>query len=383
MKNSCPDLFANNCVDAFWYKCLLFLGLFLFNGTLRAQNSIEVSPVSGMSVFSPGHVVLTGKSYGAELGYNVSMKQNPADWVKRLHIDAIAITAGYRSMSQVLIKDSIESKGFLGDVYTLSARLNIRLFKRGNTSVLLTPGAGATYSTSSYFVDGNPIVASRINFSPQAAFKIKTPLSASTSLIGGAGVFHYSNIAFKVPNNGVNSFEVSLGIAKDLKGSEKAKENYSPADNVRSFFEFGADLGRRGSYKSYAGNWKSGFYLSYNYKINPTFSLKTGADAVYYYSVFDGTKNSDQYFATSFDRWRYGVSVGADVWLGNVVVMTNYGYYLKFNSQYDIKTYWSTGMKYYFNSLLGIQGKVYMHKVQADYLGLGFMFRFARQNNTH
>lgn len=354
---------------------LLFFSLLVYRSA-QAQNSVEFSPLSGISVFSPGHLVLTGKSYGAELGYNFSMKQNPADWVKRLHVDAIAITAGYRSMSQVLIKDSIESKGFLGDVYTLSARLNVLLFKRRNISVLLTPGAGASYSTSSYFVDGNPIVASRINFSPQAALKVKTPLSASTSLIGGAGVFHYSNIALKVPNNGVNSFEVSLGIVKDLKGSEKAKEKYRPADHVHSFFEFGADLGRRGSYKSYAGNWKSGFYLGYNQRINPTVSLKAGGDAVYYYSTFDGTKNSDQYFATSYDPWRYGISIGADVWLGNVAVTTNYGYYLKFNSQYDIKTYWNAGMKYYFNSWLGIQGKGYVHKVQADYLGLGLIFRF-------
>ncbi|HEY0770603.1 MAG TPA: hypothetical protein VGD31_09745, partial [Sphingobacteriaceae bacterium] len=90
--------------------------------------------------------------------------------------------------------------------------------------------------------------------------------------------------------------------------------------------------------------------------------------------------NSDQYFATSFDPWRYGMSIGADIWLGKVAVMTNYGYYLKFNSQYNIKTYWNAGMKYYFNSWLGIQGKGYVHKVQADYLGLGLMFRFSQKN---
>lgn len=360
---------------------LLFLSFFLCCSA-HAQNSIMFSPLSGISVFSPGHLLLTGKSYGAELGCNFSMKQNPADWVKRLHVDAAGIAAGYRNMSQVLVKDSLESKGFLGNVYTISGRLDILLLKTNRASVFLTPGAGMTYSTSSFFTDGNPIVASRINFSPQLGLKIKTPLSASASLIGGAGLFHYSNIALRVPNNGVNSFEVSLGLVKELKGFPK-KEIAGAADNLHSFFEIGADLGRRGSYKSYAGNWKSGLYLGYNYKLNPTFSLKIGADAVYYYLVFDGSKNSDQYFATSFKPWRYGMSIGADVWLGKVAVMTNYGYYFKFDGPYDIKTYWNTGLKYYFNSWLGIQGKGYVHKVQADYLGLGLMFRFGQKNNFY
>ncbi|HXI01115.1 MAG TPA: acyloxyacyl hydrolase [Sphingobacteriaceae bacterium] len=360
---------------------LLFLLCGFLYGSVKAQNSIEFSPLSGISVFSPGHLLLTGKSYGAELGYNFSMQQNPADWVKRLNIDAVGVTAGYRNMSQVLVKDSIGSKGFLGNVYTLSGKLNISLLKFKRTSLLLTPGAGITYSTSSFFTDGNPIVASRINFSPQFGLKIKTPLSASTSLITGANLFHYSNIALRVPNNGVNSFEVSLGLVKELKSFPQLKDSRINDDHVRSFFEFGADIGRRGSFKSYAGNWKSGLYLGYNYKLNPTISLKLAADAVYYYSVFDGSKNSDQYFATSFDPWRFGMSAGADVWLGEVAVTTSYGYYFKFDGPYDIKTYWHAGLKYYFNSWLGIQGKGYVHKVQADYLGFGLIFRFGQKNN--
>lgn len=345
-----------------------------------SQNSIGFSTLSGLDVFSPDHVLIRGRSYGAELGYSISMKQNTADWTKRLRVDAVSIIAGYRNMSQVLIKDSLESKGFLGDVYTITAGLNISLFKSGRTNLFLTTDAGFTYSTSSYFKDGNPIVASRLNFSPKLGLKAKTRLAGSTSLLLSANIFHYSNIAVKVPNNGVNSLEVSLGIVKDLKkNSPKQDEIKEAGDPLRSFFEAGLDIGRRGSYKSLEGNWKSGFYLGYNYKLNPTLSLKIGADAVYYYSAFDGSEKSDQYFATSFDPWRYGLSAGTDIWFGKLALMTNYGYYFKFNGKYDIKTYWIAGFKYFFNSTLGIQGKGYVHKVQADYLAFGLMFRFGKQ----
>lgn len=352
----------------------VFVFLFVFR-SVQAQNSIEFTPLTGLSVFSPGHVILTGKTYGAEIGYNFSMKESQADWVKRLYVNGVGITAGYRSMNQVAIKDSAESQGFLGSVYTLSAKLNIRLLRLNNTTILLTPGAGIAYSTSSYFADGNPIVASKINLAPQARLEIRTPVSPSASLIAGVGVFHYSNIALRVPNNGVNSFELSLGLVKNLKASGKPRRDSRSAEYLKSFLEFSADIGRRGAYKSYAGNWKSGFNIGYNYKLNPTFSVRAGADAVYYYSVYDGTKESDQYFATAFSPWRYGLSAGGDVWLGKLAVTANYGYYLRFDSQYDIKTYWNAGLKYYINSWLGVQGRGYVHKVQADYLGLGLVFR--------
>lgn len=154
-------------------RLLLFFLLFSFRSAF-AQSSVEFSMLSGLNVFSPGHVFMNGRSYGAEMGYNISMYQNPADWVKRLRVDALSLTAGYRNMSQVFIKDSLESKGFLGNIYTLSGKLNFSLLRSAKTKLLLTTDAGIAYSTSSYFIDGNPIVASRINFSPKIGLKFKT-----------------------------------------------------------------------------------------------------------------------------------------------------------------------------------------------------------------
>ncbi len=331
------------------FRLVILFAIFLSCGfqSAHSQNSLEFSVLSGLNVFSPGHVLIKGKSYGAEIAYNVSVSEKNADWVKRLRVDGLGIAAGYRNMGGVLIRDSVESKGFLGDVYTLSARMNIALLRPGNTKLLLTSDAGVTFSSSSYFIDGNPIVSSRINFSPKLGLKFQTLLSGSTSIVASSNIFHYSNIAVRVPNNGVNSFEVSLGLIKRFKErSGTSSASQAVGDNLKSFFEAGVDIGRRGTYKTYSGNWKSGFYLGYNHKLNPTVSLKAGADAVYYYTVFDGSNETDQYIATSFDPWRYGLSAGSDIWFGKVALMTNYGYYLKFNGKYDVKTYWNAGLKY-------------------------------------
>jgi len=171
---------------------------------------------------------------------------------------------------------------------------------------------------------------------------------------------------------------LSLGLISGLKNTPRDWKENKP-DNLRGFFEIGADIGYRGAFKSTAEDWKSGLYAGYNYKINHILSLKLGTDAVYYYTPFIGTVETFQYYATSYDRWRLGVGLGTDIWLGKLAVTGNYGYYLKYNSYYPIKWYWTAGLKYYLNSWLGIQGKMYSHKSQADYAGFGLLFRFGMQ----
>jgi hypothetical protein len=357
---------------------LVILALIISSRNCDAQNSLELNMISGVKVFTDGDPTLGGKSYGVEAAYNMFQKGRAAEWIKKLHTRDIAIVGGYRNMRNVYMTDSIGSKGFLGSVYTLSGRLNMDLASFNKTELLLVTSLGMSYSTSSFFSDGNLIVGSHINFSPQVGIKLRTPLSGSTSVTAGADFFHYSNIGLQVPNKGVNSFHLTLGIAKDLKNEVKGTSE-TKADNIRSFVDFGADIGRRGSFKSHAGSWKSGLYAAYNYKLNPVVSIKAGVDAVYYYTTFTGTGETFQYLATSYDPWRVGLSVGGDLWMGKFVMAGGYGYYLKYNSYYPVKYYSTIGFKYYTNTRLGIQMKMYFHRRQADYVGAGLVFRIPTQ----
>jgi hypothetical protein len=194
--------------------------------------------------------------------------------------------------------------------------------------------------------------------------------------MAGANIFHYSNVGFRVPNSGVNVMEIGLGLSSRLRNTGN-RVHPDRTDSLRHFFEVSADVGWRGSFKVNTGNWKSGFYIGYNRKLMPIWSGKIGFDAVYYYKVFDGTVERFQYYGTSYDHWRYGISIGSDLWLGKLAVLANYGYYLKYNSYYPIKRYWSTGLKYYLKPWLGLQGKVYSHKSQAEFVGFGLTFRVA------
>jgi hypothetical protein len=351
----------------------LMVGIILTE-TAVGQNSLEVSSISGFKVFSQGKYSLSGMSYGGELAYNLSQQGRNDQWISRLNISDISIVAGIHNMQSVQISDSLASKGFLRNVFTASGRLTHKLFQKDRLSFSLIAGVGLAYSTSSYFKDNNPIVGSLINFTPQAGLKVKVELTPSFVLGSALNIFHYSNAGLRVPNSGVNSFQASLGLAYKLP----VLVEESPAesrDTVLHFFEVGFNTGRRGAWKSRAGNWKSGLSLHYNYSLNPVISLRVGSDAVYYHTTFDGTNERYQYLATSLDPWRVGVTAGTEVALGKLAVGFDLGYYLKYKSFHPVNTYWTAGFKYYLTDVFGLQTKAYFHQAQADFIGFGIVLR--------
>jgi hypothetical protein len=357
---------------------LFYILLFAFKFSTAQNNKIELSGLYGISSFTAEKYSLPGHTVGGEVSYHFSTANNKADYVRLLNISSIDVVGSYRSFKPISITNSPTSKkGDLGGVYSLMGRLEIPFITAGSTRFIFEPGFGFAYSTETYFTNGNPLVGSHLNLAARASVKIRTAITNSTALQAGIGIFHYSNGAYRVPNNGINTVEASFGLVQDIKvpGPNIARD--TTEQYYKHSFEFGADIGYRGVYKSTKGFNKSGFYAGYNYRVNPVFSLKAGADAVYYYTVYDPKQPelTFQYSGTSYDRWRVGLSLGADLWLGRLAVMANYGYYLHYHSTKPIHTYWTPGLKYYMLPWLAVQAKAYIHGSDCDYVGGGLIFR--------
>lgn len=353
-----------------------FLCVFSFNVFAQHANSLEFSPVLGLNAFSANKNKIEGHIYGGEIAYHINQENNLSDWIRVLHVKDVAVVASYRTLKNIQIINTSYPPKIMGDVYGLASRLNISLVKYRNTEFLFTPSLGLVYSTESYFTNQNPLVGSHVNFLLQAGLKLKQNINTSTALIGGIDVFHYSNAATRVPNSGINMINASLGVVKNIN---IAGINAKPDSLVydKHSVELSADIGARGVYQSKDKLLKSGFYTGYTYRINSVFGVKAGFDGVYYYSVYDANRNSEtfQHTATSYDKWRYGLSIGADLWLNKFVVSANYGRYFHFNGIYPVKYYWTPGLKYYILPNLAFQSKVYLHQADADYLGLGLLVR--------
>jgi hypothetical protein len=360
---------------------LLVIVSILFSKFLYAQtdssNRIEFTPIAGIKVFTPNNYSIQGKTWGGELAYHFNMTDNKLDYIRILHISAIDIVGSYRNMQSLTIDNNPASRGSLGDIYTLIGRLEIPLAKAGPVRLLFTPGFGFAWSTVNYFDNNNPLVSSHINMAAQAGLKVFTAITPSTGLQAGIDLLHYSNSAMRVPNNGINAVNVSLGIVQNINQHGPPTPEHPYSYVYRNSFEIGWDIGERGVFESRDVLYRADIYAGYIYRLNQVFNLKGGFDAGYYFTAYD-SKNNDATFeghASSYDKWRVGVSIGGDINLGRFAVMASYGYYLHFNGYYPTKTYWVPGIKYNVLPWMAIQGKSYIHSHEADYLGVGLLFR--------
>lgn len=381
-------------------------------GTASAQsnkNSLELSPFAGLTIFSAEGNTLGGKPYGLEGVYHINMADNKADWVHALNIRNVGIALSYRNMGNVYLTKQPGTTGFLGDYIGAVGRISIVLFQAGKTDFMLTPGFGFGYVTQTYYTNAqNVLVGSHINFTAQIGAKVSTPLGQSTRLVGGVDLYHFSNAAFKNPNDGINSINASIGIDQDINVAAPATAQKQFRHYEKHSFEIGVGIGRRGlvqtgggldpvgypanvAYQRTASSdlYQSGLYAGYNYRVNPVLSLRAGIDAVYYYRTLDTIKDVHHFYATyqelgsSYDRWRVGASLGAELWLGKFSLPVNFGHYIHYH--YFVPTYghtyqppdfyWSFGARYYLAPWVALEAKQYLHRTQADFANFGLVFK--------
>ncbi|MET4545068.1 hypothetical protein ABIE26_002386 [Pedobacter africanus] len=365
-----------------FYSFLFLLSLSFAAANLHAQevqdtrNSIEFAPQVSLGVFTAQHK-LSGTAYGGELIYHMSTTANPRPWMKMLNLKSLDLVFNYKKMSNIVMESDPRPDRF-GDSYALIAALNFSLLKGKNTELFVTPGLGMGYLGETWFTNENVLVGSHLNFSSRIALKLATKIGPATRLSAGLDILHFSNGGTRVPNNGMNISSVSLGLIQSLKTKSAADTSSwrKPMDYKKHSIDIGVNIGRRGVYRSKDGLYKTGLYAGYNYRLNSVLGFGAGLDAVYYHTIYDPLRNTETYQskASSFDRWRVGLAVGPDLWMGRMAMSVKYGYYMHYNSLMNIKTYWTPGLKYNVLDWAAVQAKIYIHETEADFVGFGFIF---------
>jgi len=360
----------------------------------HGQNSLFVNYFYNISAFGGGSYELKGYTWGATVGYNFSMEKNNAYWARALNAKNVAVAFSYINMEEAVPAHASQAKGFLGEAYSVRSQLDISIFNIDNTNFILSPGFGLTYVTKTFRTTDNPLVGSHINMNAILGAKVEIPVVRSTKIVAGFDLFHFSNTAYKLPNEGVNFLNASLGIVEELNTTEKGRK-FSFADTGnRSALEFGIGIGHRGLQQQFRmpatslsdslqrkfGTSKLnniGISAGYNYRLNPLISFKAASDVIYYTTTYylPNYKTTTQEYGTSKDKVSVGLSGGLDIWLNRLVFEWNYGYYLHLNyATTPIHTYWILGAKYYFTPWLAFEAKTYLHRVEAHYTNFGVLF---------
>ncbi len=356
------------------------------------DNSIELSPSYGLQIVSIDKYKMRGNFYGTDLAFHLNMANDRADWVQMLHITDITFAASYHQLDRLYLVSNPGSQGILGNSFGAVARLGVNLGGAGKTKLMFYPGFGLAYLTQSFQTSGDPFNGSNLNYSITAGLKLVTRVTAQTSLSYGFDVYHFSNGALRLPNEGLNILNATFGIDQNIGGQGPVTNNHPFINASKSRFELGINLGRRGLVQSGAGLtgdvaanqrsgtshlYNTGVSASYSYNINPVLSLKLVSDAVYSYTKFDYNNfyATFQERATSLDQLRVGAGLGVDVWLGRVAIEGSYSHYIHFDSYYPEQWYWTAGAKYYFTHWLAAEGKVYMQGTESESTGYGLLFR--------
>ena len=372
-------------LNTFFYRFLFFVILYFgFNKTINAQilqNSLEFSPELGLKFF-PSNNNLSGEVFGGEIIYHQYIKSEANVWQKKLCIISTDWVFRYNYFKQLKVDQKSDQ---FDDSFALLYAINISLFKHKSLQLNFSPAFGFGYTAKTIYTNSNKIIGSQINLYSRATLKAEMPLTSTTKFVTGLNFLHLSNAAMRVPNLGLNQASLSLGVIKNLTGKSIKKVNQNTLLKSDSLYrkheiEFGANIGRRGVYKSTDGLFKTGLYLGYNYKQDAVLGMGLGFDAVYYHTVFNPEKQSETYQsnATSFKHWRIGAAIGPDLAMGKFVLSPKYGYYLYFNSLKPINTYWTAGFKYHLKQSVALQAKLYVHKAEADFMGFGVLFNFSK-----
>lgn len=360
-----------------YFLCPLWLfcfALILFPSKHKAQgfaDNLEFGTQRSLHVFSDNVNKIAGYATGKSVAYHFSLLND-------LNLKSIEVIFNYKDLSKVRVVETL-NLGKFGNVFSLIGLLNFSMKSKG-LRLSLSPGMGISYLDKTWYTHSNPVTSSHLNFSPTANLKLSVSLGAYTTILTGIGITHYSNAAIRVPNNGLNIVDLNLGVAKKII-RHKALKSVQYKDTVFKKHSVGMsfNIGGRGVFYQKKSLYKSGAFLGYNYHFNPSIGLNTGIDAVYYYSVFDSKRYTETYQskATSLTRWRVGVGAGPTISVRKLSLTAIYGYYLHFNSYWPIYTYWSGSVKYKVNNWLAIQAKLYGHREEVDFLGLGTAFSWA------
>lgn len=362
----------------------------------RGENSFFANYIHSVSAFGGRGNTLTGNIWGVSAGYNFSMDNNNSYWARALDAKNVVLAFSYINMKDAAIVGSPQPRGILGEAFNVQGQLDLTLFNINKIRVALLPGFGLSYVTETFRTNDNRLIGSHINMNTGLGMKVEIPFTGSTKIVVGADIFHFSNTAYKLPNNGINFINTSVGVVTGLHTYEKERKRTFNESAKKGAFEFGIGVGHRGLQQQFGvgsisladslerkfGTSKLnnvGMLLGYNYRLNPLLSIKTASDIVYYTTTFDrpNYRTTTQEYGTSKDKFSVGLSAGFDIWLNKLVFEASYGYYLHLNYfSTPVNTYWSAGVKYYVKPWVALEAKTHLHKAEAHYTNFGVLFSY-------
>lgn len=266
------------------------------------------------------------------LSYGKYHNSNKETWAEMLGYPKTGISIAYTSFG---------NSKFIGNAYTIMPFMEIRLFQKKTKKLNLLLGIGTSYIDKQYNILNNSLnkgISTKLNWSFKSFLYYNILKKEQVNLKLGLGYLHHSNGHIKLPNQGLNSFLLSLSsqfefnkeeasIIQDNKKTPKTRENY---------FSIRTGIGQ--NVLSQAFNDKKEVYssaISYGKILNKTFKFGGGFYYRFYEKYYNHIKNKGDQVEEQVPKYsnnpykyatNYGVFVTGELLLSHVGIEFDIGY---------------------------------------------------------
>ena len=270
----------------------------------------------------------------------------------------------------------------LGQNYGLYGHFNFYFLKR---NLFFRIGQGIAYNTNPFDLEtnfknnayGTRLLSSTylmLNYNKQNLFK-------NFGVQAGIALVHYSNGNFKAPNSSTNAFTLNVGVQYLV--SEKPSEYISDSlpNKITEPIKYNFVLRGGLNESDYLNLGQHPFFVVSAFadkRVSYKSTLQLGAD--FFYLPF--LKEEIEYLSIAFpnmgvegdeDFKRVGVFAGHELHINKLAIVSQVGYYVYYPYDFEGRTYFRVGLKYYFSEKLfsAITLKSHGAKVEGVEFGVG------------
>lgn len=275
----------------------------------------------------------------------------------------------------------------LGEVFGGYRHYNYNLKNTSTSSLKLISGFGLGYATKSYNAISNPnnhAIGSKLLASAYLKLQFFQLLKKERLRINtGISLIHFSNIAFKNPNLGINTVNLNVGFNYLLEPVKfQLQQEETTINELDKKLHFNLIL--RGGYNE-SLEIKSGLFPFYTVTFYANKTITKFSDITFGTDYFKSeflknhikTKNLEE--GESYnenDYARVGIFVGHELIQNNFSFVSQIGYTVYYPFPYVSRVYERFGLKYKLGKQLfsEVTMKINLFRAEALEIGLGYKF---------
>ncbi len=276
----------------------------------------------------------------------------------------------------------------LGQAFALMPFINFPLYRHNNLMLGFRFALGIGYLTERFDRLNNYknlAIGSHLNAAVNLMFEVRYRINYAITLSGGISLQHFSNGSLKLPNYGINTPLINLGIAyRPWKENSNIFDRfYPPTEPFEAIlqrnieFNFGISMGWKNMTAVVGEN-----YLVYHiyentfYQISRKSKVGLGLDLSYDPSQIKILEMQGDTVDNNFSILRPGINAAYELSMGKLGFIFNLGYYLGGKEKSNGPLYQKLSFQYNFAKNFFASVMLKVHWGRADYIGWGLGYRF-------